>query len=55
VIDSYREHPDYITFSNALFRPAASDQISIDYQDSQSRFLYPLHSSSGKQAKIRAE
>lgn len=35
VIDSYRNHPDYITFTNKLFSPVASNQISIDYQDSQ--------------------
>ena len=35
VINSYHEHPDYIAFTNKLFSPAASGQISIDYQDSQ--------------------
>jgi fructose-bisphosphate aldolase class II len=32
VIDSYREHPDHVTFADKLFRPLASDRISIDYQ-----------------------
>ena len=36
VIDTYREHPDYIAFTNKLFSPVTSGQISIDYQDSQS-------------------
>ncbi len=36
VIDSYREHPDHVRFADALFRPNASDRISIDYQDSSS-------------------
>lgn len=35
VLDSYREHPDYIAFTNKLFSPVTSGQISIDYQDSQ--------------------
>ena len=34
VIESYREHPDQIDFANRLLRPYASDQISIDFQDS---------------------
>jgi len=33
VIDSYREHPDHVDFADTLFRPNASDRISIDYQD----------------------
>jgi fructose-bisphosphate aldolase class II len=35
VIESYRQHPDFIDFSNRLFRPVAGDQISIDYEDSR--------------------
>ena len=35
VLDSYREHPDFIAFTNKLFSPVASGQVSIDYQDSQ--------------------
>ena len=32
VIDSYREHPDHVTFADKLFRPVAGERISIDYQ-----------------------
>jgi len=32
VIDSYREHPDHVNFADSLFRPVASDRISIDYR-----------------------
>ena len=32
VIDSYREHPDHVTFADTLFRPVAGERISIDYQ-----------------------
>jgi fructose-bisphosphate aldolase class II len=32
VIESYREHPDHITFADSLFRPIAGDRISIDYR-----------------------
>jgi fructose-bisphosphate aldolase class II len=31
VIDSYRNHPDHVAFADNLFRPVASDRISIDY------------------------
>ena len=31
VIDSYREHPDHVTFADTLFRPMAGERISIDY------------------------
>ena len=31
VIDSYRKHPDHVTFADKLFRPVASERISIDY------------------------
>ena len=31
VIDSYRDHPDHIAFADKLFRPVASNRISIDY------------------------
>ena len=31
VIDSYRDHPDHLRFANELFRPIASDRISIDF------------------------
>ena len=41
VIDTYREHPDYISFTNKFFNPVAVSQISIDYQDSQN--ISPLH------------
>jgi len=34
VIDSYREHPDHVSFANELFRPVAGDRISIDYLQS---------------------
>ena len=32
VIDSYRQHPDHVAFADNLFRPVASDRISIDYR-----------------------
>ena len=32
VIDSYRDHPTHVAFADKLFRPVASDRISIDYQ-----------------------
>ncbi len=32
VIESYREHPDHVRFADTLFRPNASDRISIDFQ-----------------------
>ena len=32
VIDSYRKHPDHVTFADTLFRPVAGERISIDYQ-----------------------
>lgn len=31
VIDSYREHPDHVAFTNRRFRPVADRDISIDY------------------------
>ena len=33
VIDSYRVHPDHIAFADKLFRPWASERISIDYEE----------------------
>ena len=32
VIDSYREHPDHVTYADNHFRPAAGDRISIDFE-----------------------
>ncbi|MGB5177097.1 MAG: ketose-bisphosphate aldolase [Gammaproteobacteria bacterium] len=32
VIDSYRDHPDHVTFANKLIRPVAGERTSIDYQ-----------------------
>ncbi|MGD8926686.1 MAG: ketose-bisphosphate aldolase [Thioalkalispiraceae bacterium] len=32
VINSYREHPDHVAFADTLFRPLASDRISIDFE-----------------------
>lgn len=32
VIESYRNHPSHVEFFNTLFRPLASDAISIDYR-----------------------
>jgi len=32
VIDSYKEHPDHVSFADNLFRPVAGKRISIDYQ-----------------------
>ncbi|MBT9611833.1 MAG: ketose-bisphosphate aldolase [Burkholderiales bacterium] len=31
VIESYRHHPDHVTFANQFFRPIAQDRISIDF------------------------
>lgn len=31
VIDSYREHPEHVSFADNLFRPVAGDRMSIDY------------------------
>ena len=33
VIDSYRDHPDHVSFADKLFRPVAGNRISIDYLD----------------------
>jgi fructose-bisphosphate aldolase class II len=33
VIDSYREHPAHKAFADNLFRPYATERISIDYQE----------------------
>lgn len=33
VIDTYRNHPSFVTFTNKYFRPYANDVLSIDYQD----------------------
>lgn len=32
VIESYRDHPAHVEFANTLFRPMASERISIDYR-----------------------
>ena len=32
VIDSYREHPDHVSYADNRFRPIADDRISIDYE-----------------------
>lgn len=32
VIKSYRDHPDHVAFANNLFRPIASDRVSIDFR-----------------------
>ena len=32
VIDTYRDHPAFITFSNKHLSPYADDVLSIDYQ-----------------------
>ncbi len=37
VINSYREHPAHVAFADNLFRPVASERISIDYQTSDNR------------------
>ena len=51
VIDTYREHPDHISFANKLFRQIANDRISIDYQDSQNMFPVQLTWQDKKTAK----
>jgi len=40
VINSYREHPMHIAFADKLFRPVASERISIDYQTIEPGRLY---------------
>ena len=42
VTDSYHKHHEYIEFSNKLFRPVVSEQISIEYEDSQNMFPVQL-------------
>lgn len=37
VIDSYRDHPDHVSFANQLFRPIAGDRISIDFAEVRSQ------------------
>lgn len=34
VIDSYKHHPDHVSFADNLFRPYAGGRVSIDYEDS---------------------
>jgi fructose-bisphosphate aldolase class II len=36
VIENYRRHPDHVTFADNLFRPFATERISIDYQGVES-------------------
>jgi len=33
VIESYREHPNHVSFANSLFRPIAGDRVSIDFSE----------------------
>lgn len=42
VIDSYRDHPEHVTFADELFRPIASDRIIIDFVQSTAS-LYKEH------------
>ena len=32
VIESYRDHPQHVSFADALFRPIAADRITTDYR-----------------------
>jgi fructose-bisphosphate aldolase class II len=32
VIDSYRDHPDHLSFADNLFRPRAADRMTIDFR-----------------------
>ncbi|NOR39610.1 MAG: ketose-bisphosphate aldolase [Gammaproteobacteria bacterium] len=41
VIDSYREHPAHVAFADKLFRPVATERISIDYQTIEPIFVDP--------------
>jgi fructose-bisphosphate aldolase class II len=36
VRDSYRDHPDHVTFADTLFRPVAQDRITIDFECGES-------------------
>lgn len=38
VIDSYRDNPEHVEFANELFRPIASDRISVDFSESHVSF-----------------
>ncbi|MDH5389343.1 MAG: class II fructose-bisphosphate aldolase family protein [Gammaproteobacteria bacterium] len=51
VIDEYHKHREYIEFNNKLFRPVVSDQISIEYEDSQNMFPVQLPGRVKKTAK----
>ncbi len=33
VIDSYRDHPDHVAFTNRFFRPIAGDRVNIDFAE----------------------
>ena len=33
VIESYREHPDHVTFADGRFRPLAPDRLSLDFEE----------------------
>jgi len=53
VIDSYREHPEHVRFFDNIFRPFAGDQMSIDFQDSQSNSQgVATHASFSHQANL---
>jgi fructose-bisphosphate aldolase class II len=54
VIDSYRAHPEHIAFADNLFRPIASDRVSIDYhlEESVSAEGISMGASSGGDASL---
>jgi len=53
VIDSYRDHPNHIAFAENLFRPYASDRVSIDFQDSSTTSNYsPINMFPSKMTKL---
>ena len=42
VIESYRDHPDHVTFANEFFRPMAHDRISMDFVEADTGlFAHP--------------
>jgi fructose-bisphosphate aldolase class II len=42
VIESYRDHPDHVTFANDIFRRIAPDRLSLDFVEADTGlFAHP--------------
>ncbi len=57
VIDSFREHPDHVAFADKLFRPLASDRVSVDYRietDASTRKRHAASEKKGSHISTRA-